>query len=200
MTEWWLKQIFESALPKFSKREIAVDVGANSGEWTVELAKHFERVYAVEPDGRASSLIPQSANVQVIPAAVSDKSGEATLFKRATTGHNSLLREHPIGGESQAAVPVTEEVSVTAITLDESFPLGSDFVKIDIEGGEIMALAGCSGERWDRTFFLVECHDTFEEVAAGLTQLGKRVIHVQHPLSGAHPGHCWALGFPPEWK
>jgi FkbM family methyltransferase len=199
MNEWWLKQVLDSAIPKIARREVAIDVGANTGEWTLALSPHFERVYAVEPDERASSLIQAAPNVQIISAAVSDRPGEVTLYKRATTGHNSLLRRHPIGGEGQAAVPVTEESIVKAITLDDSFPSGADFVKIDIEGGEILALSGCSGERWDRTFFIVECHDTFRGVAAMLTSLGKRVTDVQHPLSGVHPGHCWAIGVPAGW-
>ena len=67
-------------------------------------------------------------------------------------------------------------------------------MKIDTEGGVLLALAGCrSSDAWGRTFFIVECHDTFDGVEAELKRLGKAVTHVPHPLD-AHPGHCWAIG------
>ena len=193
--EHWLKIPIEEALAKLESREIAVDVGANSGSWTEPLSKMFDRVIAIEPDERVSPLVPQGGNVELIRAAVSDSSGKATFYLRAGTGQNSLLEVHPIGGESMQDAPVAKSAEVDCITLDSILEGGADFVKMDIEGGETAALAGCKDDgRWDRTVFLVECHDTFSEVERELLRLGKRVARIPHPYyPSAHPGHCWAI-------
>jgi hypothetical protein len=78
--------------------------------------------------------------------------------------------------------------------MDDLFPDGVDFVKMDIEGGEVAALRGCKkAESWARTAFVVECHDTFAEVREELERLGKSVERIPHPNQYAHPGHCWAV-------
>jgi FkbM family methyltransferase len=194
--EHWLTPCVADGVGRLAKKQIAVDVGANIGTWTAPLSEIFSTVVAVEPDGRASDLITRKDNVQIVHAAVSDKTGSATLFKRTTTGHNSLLEEHPIGGEGGAPVPVSGKETVDTVTLDDLLKSGADFVKIDIEGGEVAALRGCKDKsRWSRTFFVVECHDTFGDVSMELDRLGKTVTHVAHPYVGAcHPGHCWAIG------
>lgn len=194
--EYWLKEPVQAVINRLSAREVAVDVGANVGTWTEPLSAIFDQVLAVEPDERASSQIKRQKNVVLLDAAVSDETGSAEFYFRNTTGHNSLLEVHPIGGEGMAPVPVVETKTVDTFTLDELLDEGADFVKIDIEGGEVAALQGCvDKKRWSRTAFVVECHDTFAEVAAELERLGKNVTRIPHPLAGAcHPGHCWAIG------
>ena len=192
--EYWLEGIVTEAIAALNRRDVAVDVGANTGTWTKPLSSVFERVYAFEPDTRASSLIEPAHNVEVIVAAVADSNSERTFYLREKHGHNSLLEHHPIGGESMCDVPAISEMIVPCVSLEDFLPQGADFVKIDTEGGELLALAGCrSSDAWGRTFFIVECHDTFDGVEAELKRLGKAVTHVPHPLD-AHPGHCWAIG------
>lgn len=194
--EYWLTQPVTDGIARLKNRDLAVDVGANVGTWTGPLAEIFDNVLAVEPDERASQSIPRLANVQILDAAISDETGQADFFFRATTGHNSLLEEHPIGGEGCAPVPVLDRKTVDCFSLDDLFEDGADFLKMDIEGGEVSALRGCVDKaRWSRTFFVVECHDTFAEVAVELERIGKKVTRIPHPLAGAcHPGHCWAIG------
>lgn len=195
-TEHWLNGPVSDSLAKLKKLGLAVDVGANTGEWTVKLANVFDKVIAVEPDYRASSLIPTKANVTLISGAVAESSGTATLYVRERACHNSLLEEHPIGGDGMREVKPVEEKQVVCYSLDDLCPTGADLVKIDIEGGEVAALRGCEDEKsWKRTVFVVECHDTFDAVSEQLVRLGKKVTHVRHPLH-AHPGHCWAIGEP----
>ena len=192
--EHWLERPVAEAIDALKSREVAVDVGANTGTWTKPLSAIFERVYAFEPDTRASSLIEPADNVAVIGAAVADSARVRTFYLRETHGHNSLLEHHPIGGEAMGDVPSIAETNVPCVSLEDFLPDGADFVKIDIEGGELLALAGCrSSDVWARTFFVVECHDTFDGVEAELKRLGKDVTRVPHPLV-AHPGHCWAMG------
>lgn len=190
--EFWLVEPMRERLSTIQSL-LAVDVGANRGTWTAELSGLFSTVIAVEPDKRASSLISRSANVEVVEAAVSSKSGEAVLYLREQADQNSLLATHPIGGESCVDVPPIGETLVRCITLDELCPDGADLVKIDVEGAEGDVLRGCSSDgRWSRTMFVVECHDTKADVANELARLGKSPLWVPHVFP-AHPGHCWAI-------
>jgi len=192
--EFWLTDFVEKGVCGLADRKLAVDIGANIGTWTVPLSGRFESVVAFEPDSRASSRIPVISNVAVINAAVAGSERTATLYMRPSPEQTSLLEDHPIGAGGGSPAPVVGEVQVSCVTLDQVFPDGADFVKMDIEGGEVDALRGCvDAARWSRTFFVVECHDTFDEVLPELARLGKSVTRIAHPLN-SHPGHCWAIG------
>jgi FkbM family methyltransferase len=150
-------------------------------------------VIAVEPDERAYSSI-QGNNVTLVKAVVAEESGVAEFFLRESPDQNSLLEEHPVGGGGGSPAPAIAPQDIEAISMDDMLPQGADFVKMDIEGGEVSALRGCRDvSRWADTVFLVECHDTFAEVTKELERLGKEVEHIKHPFP-AHSGHCWALG------
>jgi FkbM family methyltransferase len=193
-TEIWLTQPVMEAIDRLRSKALAVDVGANVGGWTKPLAELFDSVLAFEPDERNFSKLQAGDNVTAIKAAIADETGEIPFYIRSSSGHNSILEVHPIGGEGMRPVPVIEEVQIPCLTLDDACEDGADFVKMDIEGGEVVALRGCvDAGRWARTTFVVECHDTFAEVAVELERLGKRVTRIPHPLL-AHPGHCWAIG------
>ena len=195
--ERWLVDPVGYAIASLSARDLAVDIGANVGEWTRELAGIFSSVIAYEPDPRAADQIAAAENVTVRRVAVADKNGEVTFHLRPDPAQNSILEVHPIGAGGQSAAPVEKSVSVPCITMDTAFPAGADFVKIDIEGGEVAALDGCSdAARWRRTAFVVECHNTATAVQERLLGLGKRIQLYRHPSPTAHPGHCWLIGLP----
>jgi FkbM family methyltransferase len=192
--EIWLTEPVMTAINGLSSKSLAVDVGANVGTWSVPLCEIFDEVVAFEPDERNYSQIPKIENLTIVKAAVSDVTGETPFFVRSSSGHNSILEVHPIGGEGMAPVPVVEEKTIQCFSLDDACGSGADFVKIDIEGGEVLALQGIIDVlKWSRTLFVVECHDTFSDVERELARLGKRVTRIPHPLV-AHPGHCWAIG------
>ena len=195
--EYWLVDSVGGGIGSLRKRELAIDVGANVGDWTAELSRIFTRVVAYEPDSRARVRITEADNVAVLPTAVSHQNGRASFFLRPDAGQNSLLEVHPIGAGSQAPAPVTATVEVSTVSLDTAHPDGADLVKIDVEGAECDVLRGCSADgRWARALFIVECHDTRRDVAEQLWRLGKRVELHRHPCVTAHPGHCWLIGSP----
>jgi len=188
-SEPWLSNV-----PLPPSRALAVDIGANRGEWSRALSSEFQKVVAVEPDERAYSQIGEIPRVEVAPYAVGEKTGVATLFKRPSPDQNSLLESHPIGAAGGAEAPVVGTQEVAVVSMDDLLPEGADFVKMDIEGGEVASLRGCLKlDNWARTIFVVECHDTFAEVSRELQRLGKSVERIPHPLP-SHPGHCWAVG------
>jgi len=119
-----------------------VDIGAHVGYYSIlasQLVGPTGQVYAFEPTPETLKLLHQNmtlnqvTNVQVLAAAVSDGIGTTLLYlDKVSPGSNTTS-----GGSSDKAI------TVSTITLDSI--LGDtkvDFIKIDIEGGEVKALKG----------------------------------------------------------
>ena len=192
--ETWLTDAVGNAIGSLQSRKLAIDVGANKGDWSAELSPLFERVIAVEPDRR--NPVESKGNVFVVWGAAWKESGTVTLYKRPSPDQNSLLEQHPIGAGACEPAPVVEQQAVDCCTLNDIAKDGADFVKIDVEGAEPEILSACERGVWDRTVFVVECHDTFDSVCGHLVRLGKMVTRIPHPSPTAHRGHCWAVGAP----
>jgi FkbM family methyltransferase len=128
---------------------IAFDVGAHSGYYTLLLSRRVGprgRVFAFEPNStnvaslRHHLLINDIRNVEVIQAAVSDKAGHAHFHD---DGYISRLAD--IGR------------TVRTVRLDD-FP-SPDFVKMDIEGAEGIAMHGaCQLLSSKVTTWFIELH------------------------------------------
>jgi FkbM family methyltransferase len=195
--ETWLLQYIEKA--KRFGATVALDIGANVGEWTAVLAEHFDTVIAVEPDPRAFAELSKlaSSKVVVVNAAVTPKMGAVDFHLRNKTLQSSLLLEHPIGAGDQEEAPVVETIGVNGMTLDFLISSiatcdGPLFVKVDVEGAEGDVLAGATLDCFKKAAWLIEIHDRKQEVAAGLDVLGYDGVSViPHPLEGAHPKHEW---------
>lgn len=185
-------------------RRVAIDVGANKGEWTLWMAEHFDHVLAVEPDPRAIERLRQikPLNTYIHEGACADKCGAVEFYMRPCPDQSSLLETHPIGGGGQADAPIHKVIGVNAVTMDflrevcmDRFGTAEiDFVKIDVEGAEAAVLNGATPELWRETRWLVEIHDTKEAVGLAVRRLGHEDIQIaEHPIEGAHPNHLWIL-------
>ncbi len=140
---------------------VSVDVGANWGLYTRELARLSRQVHAFEPSHEMAVLLRRTApgNVAVHEVALSDRSGEAELvIPRAGSelihGLASIEPDviSPAGEYELERVPVCR--------LDSIIRDGVTFVKIDVEGHELHVLHGAS-ELIDRSHpaFLVEAEE-----------------------------------------
>ena len=137
--------------------DVAVDVGAMIGYYTVILAKHVQahgRVYAFEPDPDNFTLLESNvdmngyANVTCRRAAVGAAAGRTKLWRAPTNR----------GDHHAFETPGREPVDVDVVALDDVIDGSVDLVKIDVQGYESFVLAGMRGliERSVELAMLVE--------------------------------------------
>lgn len=197
------------------KEAVVVDVGAHAGYYTLLLARRVGPrglVVAFEAQERLARAVAEAARLNGISwvraenLAVSDACGHARFFRPEDTGRSSLAAQGLAG---------TQALEVETTTLDAyvASRLGRDpaLVKVDIEGGEWLALAGMERTLSEgRPRLLIEVHPAAIEVLGGsqerlverLSQgFGYRLRHVRHdsglgeltqPLPQATTWHLFA--------
>ena len=115
------------------------------------------------------------------------------LYRRTSALQSSLLPAHEIG-DNGASVDIVEKTVVPCVTLDDlAVQYGPpDFIKIDIEGAEVEALAGATLPCFSRCRWLIEIHATRSEVAQQIMRLAYQQLYIiPHPHPNAALGHEW---------
>jgi FkbM family methyltransferase len=176
----WLRWHFMHR-PKSAERELSylrkvvpedavtVDVGANCGLYTRQLARLSRQVHAFEPSRQMARLLRRTSasNVSVHEIALSDHDGDAELF--IPQGDNGLV--HGLASLEPRTESSTELVSTQVPTarLDAVVHQDVAFVKIDVEGHELNVLNGAV-ELLERSqpVFLVEAEDRHRAQATRL--------------------------------
>jgi FkbM family methyltransferase len=144
--------LFDFAREFVKPDSVVWDVGANVGIFTVAAARHAGasgKVIAVEADIWLAELLRKtaalqsqaSAPIQIIPAAVFDKSSIASFHIAKRGRACNFLSD--VAGSSQTG-GVRETVSIVTITLDWLLEQTSapDVIKIDVEGAGYNVLIG----------------------------------------------------------
>ena len=163
----WERALYRRYKQTLSPGLTVLDVGASFGLYTLAAARAVGpqgRVFAFEPGRRTASALARHLfwnevghRVEVIAAAVAERSGWAVFRERKTSFVASLLDIAP-GGEEHL-----EERVVPAVALDDfcrERRVSPDVVKIDVEGTEAKVLAGARGMLERRTgvvFLEVHC-------------------------------------------
>lgn len=132
------------------KQGVALDIGANIGNHAVWMAQRFGEVVAFEPNPiiasvlRANAMLNQCTNMHVVETALSDHEGTAMLVARRGDHIGTLeLDEH--GTSAGNSIPAARVALQTGDSVLESLRLSTapvTFIKMDIEGAEVQALAG----------------------------------------------------------
>lgn len=150
--EWHLVQLFErdahridgratyqqskieAALRHVRRFRLAIDVGAHVGLWTLQLARRFDVVMAIEPVAANRECFTANVgardNVRLRACALGDKDGFIAMQTQQGSSGDSFV------------LPGTEG-DVPIWRLDDVGDIGHvDFVKLDCAGYELPALRG----------------------------------------------------------
>jgi FkbM family methyltransferase len=159
---------------------VVYDLGANNGLHSLLFANLVGakgRVFSFEPlksncDEIAENLrLNNIQNVEIVNAAVGDSNGEVTFHLGHHDKQGSLVG---IGLETG------REVKVKMITLDGFIANGNpapDFIKIDIEGAESLALQGLSGKINEvKPLLYIELHTPEQDAKVGAFLLKNNYI------------------------
>lgn len=133
---------------KIRPGDTVVDLGGNIGVFT-RYAYHMgaERIVTFEPDRRYFEILQQNApaNAILFNAAIGDKLGKLVLTESSHLGGSNLWHQ---------ADPLQTQYEVNVYTLDyllQNRVIDKiDFLKVDIEGSEIIAMQGISDENLSR--------------------------------------------------
>jgi len=152
---------------------VFVDIGSSEGDFALIAARivgRAGRVLAFEPDPGNVGIIRDNVAmngftwVAVHPVALSDRDGEARLFRSAVSGWHSLIGGLEHRDENVITVPVAR--------LD-SFDLERiDMIKIDVEGAEMAVLEGARDSiARHRPVILLDTHPSLGADVARLQEL-----------------------------
>lgn len=198
--EWFLAEFQELGLR--GPRRVAIDVGANVGQWSRWMSLHFDQVLAIEPDAKARQLFYAAGaprHCALLPVACGREAKTADFYSRGNTSEqSSITPEHPL-----ESLPANSVSPVTVVTLDHLAEFFRhtviDLVKIDVEGAEADVLAGIRGDAFRHARFIIEIHDRDRQVGEELQRLGYGEIRIkpnEHPH--AHENHKWIFVPPLE--
>jgi FkbM family methyltransferase len=121
--------------------DVALDVGANAGQYSRILRDRGCKVIAFEPNPKiARQCRDNVAGIEVVESAVSDRIGH-TAFYVATRPYALASSFHQLNG----MVGQTEKITVSTTTVDafcRDRKVAPKFIKIDVEGNELSVIKG----------------------------------------------------------
>jgi len=151
-----------STLARFLKPgDVAVDVGANVGLYTVLLARTVGSqglVIACEPGGRNFEHLGENlklnglTNVRLFRKALGNTSGQAKLYASTVIGNSSLAS----GKNGNAVAEDVELIEGDRLIAQENLPVPRA-LKIDVEGFEYAVLKGFERTLRDQACQFVAC-------------------------------------------
>ena len=149
-----------------------VDIGANTGIYSLALSKNFSRIHAIEPNPDPARTLREKAgaNITIHELAMSNMDGETMLYLDRTQGRcsgsaDTILERFNYRPASHPEISKStwehEGIMVKTARYDTMFPGPVDLVKIDVEGAEFLVLEGMRKALKDGSVknLVVELHD-----------------------------------------
>ncbi len=157
-----------SVFEEIREGDTVLDIGGHVGMWTILFAKQVGPkgfVYVFEPEQQGCDAIKRNVeindlkNVETIMAAVSDENTTAKFYTRPGKATHSIFEQTP----APSPTGNQDENIVEVVTIDELVEQGRikipNFIKLDIEGAELLALEGMKNTLKNVRAILVEHHD-----------------------------------------
>jgi len=146
---------YESFKQAFIRRHASgncVDLGAHIGLYTVLMSRKAKQVIAFEPTDYTRKIFQKTLklneckNVKVRSEVVSDRAGKSSFYDTGKRVSNA-----------NSVVPVGTSTQIESLALDD-LRISIDFLKIDIEGSELMALKGAKKVLSTLKYMTIEIH------------------------------------------
>ena len=148
--------------------DVVLDIGAHTGMYSIPFARAVGdsgKVYAFEPEAQGYSAILRNAelnslsNIEGMNMAVTDMDGMIDFFVRPDKDTHSIFEKT----SAPSPLGIQERLSVRSSSVDSLLEQGlisqPDFVKIDVEGGELRVLDGMEKAAPGLRHILVEVHE-----------------------------------------
>ena len=216
----WEPEVLAVLVGRLLPGGVVYDLGANYGLHTLLMARLVGpagRVFAFEPIDRIRAELARNVSlngfsqVEVVPLAVSDRCGPASMFGGAHDGAG--LIDSVDRGNKQ--VDHTGTISAVVLTTLDAFVAAGHpppaFIKMDIEGAEGSAVLGAKRVLAEhRPVLLIELHSPEQDVAVAvaLGRLGYTLSRVSPPVppitnltvGWPHQNGVWGqiLALPPQ--
>ncbi|HEX4466143.1 MAG TPA: FkbM family methyltransferase [Solirubrobacteraceae bacterium] len=194
--------------------DVVYDLGANIGFFAImcsRLVGEAGKVYAFEPmpDNvkilRHNLALNKVTNVEVVERAVSGSSGTAELFLSPWSAAHSLNVEGASKKDNRGEEAGSIIVATTALDdfAGEDGVRVPDFVKLDVEGAEVLALEGMRAIMTSRRPLLMcELHGTEQGVREFVASIDYdvRTLDEDSPKYNPVNAHmlAWPAGQPPQ--
>lgn len=178
-----------------------MDVGANIGNHSLFLARHFQRVIAIEPSPAAFSHLCDNidlnhgANIQPLDIALSDCSGTSEFYQKpfenmGNSGFKGGLEHLDAMNAAPETLSLAHETGDCLVEREGIDTL--DLIKIDVEGYESRVICGLRAtiERF-RPVLVFEWHgqfrsdEDFDRVRSALAGYSFHELHFCPPPAGA---------------
>lgn len=133
----------EGALAHLTSFRTAIDIGAHRGIWTRAMQQRFDRVWSFEPVFELFEQIPGDDKINVAL-------GQFSSFCSIEAGDKNNGQGHVVDGDDIAML------SLDMFGFDDV-----DFIKIDVEGYELMVLQGAMLTLTQKPAILLEKNGLF---------------------------------------
>lgn len=126
-------QVRNKSLTYVKNKRVALDIGANVGLWSRDLAKQFETVIAFEPVAMFRECLTRNVtakNVEVRNVALGDREGMIRMI--VTEGNTGHTHVDPNSNNGDTPIIKLDSLDLSIV----------DYIKIDCEGFEYRVLQG----------------------------------------------------------